>query len=82
MPRSGSTPDQVLEVLVARKHQMLVAGEDGIDAVDPARKNEAFSIMSPGFGVDAGMRQRDDDVGALLLDLRNPGLGRLDDVAG
>jgi hypothetical protein len=28
------------------------------------------------------MGERDDDIGALLLHLRHPGLGRLDDVAG
>ena len=37
--------------------------------------------MSGPAAVDAGVGERDDDVGALFLHLRHPGLGRLDDVA-
>ena len=61
---------------------MLVAGEDGIDAVDAGEEERGVLHHVALLAVDAGMGERDDDVGALFLHLRHPGLGGLDDVAG
>jgi hypothetical protein len=59
---------------------MLVAGEN---ASIPDAGNEERGVLHHValLDVDAGMGERDHDVGALLLDLRHPGLGRFDDVA-
>ena len=62
---------------------MAVAGDDRVDAVDAGQQQrgvlQVFLVLRR---PDAGVRQRDDDFGALLLHLRHPGLGGLDDVAG
>ena len=78
---AGVDAFEFLEILLAGEDQMLVAGEDRIDAVDAGDEERGVLHHVGLLDVDAGMRQRDDDVGALLLHLRHPGLGRLDDVA-
>lgn len=60
---------------------MLVPGEHRVDAVDAGDEERGVLHHVALLHVDAGMRQRNDDVGARLLHLRHPGLGRLDDVA-
>ena len=81
VPFAGVDALQFLEILLAGEHQMLVAGEYRIDAVDAGHEERGVLHHVALLHVDAGMRQRDHDVGALLLDLGHPGLGRLDDVA-
>ena len=60
---------------------MLMAGEDRIDTLNAGDEERGVLHHVALLDVDAGMRERNHDVGALLPDLRHPGLGRLDDVA-
>ena len=60
---------------------MLVAGEDGVDAVDAGNEEGGILHHVTVLHIDAGVRQRDHDVGPLLLHLRHPGFRGLDDVA-
>ena len=60
---------ELLEILLAGEDQMLVAGEDRVDAVDAGDEERGVLHHVALLHVDAGMRQRDHDVGALLLHL-------------
>jgi len=67
----------------SRKIEMAVTGDDGVDARNGGERNgRIFKVFGPVLLADARMGQGDDDVGAVLAHLRNPGFGRLDDVAG
>ena len=74
--------DALDAVEIAREDPVLVAGEDGVDAVHAGEEQRGVFHHLGLDAVDPRMRKRDDDIGAVLLHLRNPGLGRLDDVAG
>ena len=75
-------PRYFLEILRAGKDEMLVAGEDRVDAFDAGEiERGVFHALALAMAIDAGMRKRDDDVGAFLAHLRHPGACRLQDVA-
>ena len=60
-----------LEVLGVGEDEVLVAGEDDVDAVDGGELQRG--VLGAGLGrvgADAGVGERDDDVGAFLLHLR------------
>ena len=79
----GIDPFDAVKAFRPRKDEVLVAGKDRIDTLDPGQIERG--ILHPvGLArtVDAGMRKRDDEVGALLLHDRHPGLGGRDDIAG
>ena len=78
---AGVDAFELLEILLAGEDQMLVAGEHRVDALDAGDEERGVFHHLALLHVDAGMRQRDHDVGALLLHLRHPGLGGFDDVA-
>ena len=73
--------DAIQPLESAREHKMLVTGEDGVNALDAGEEQRCVLHPLRLVGVDAGVRQSDHNIGALLLHLRHPGGGRLDDVA-
>ena len=71
------------EFLAAREGEMLVAGEDHVDAVDLGEMQRRIFLAALAIAArDAGMAQRHHDVGARLLDVRHMFLRRVDDVDG
>ena len=68
--------------LRAGEDEMLVAGEDRVDALDGGEMSEAFSIFLLRRAIDAGMGERDDDIGAFFLHGGTQALAACDDVAG
>ena len=60
---------------------MLVAGEDHVDAGDAGDEQRGVLHHVALLAIDAGVGERDDEIGALFLHHRHPGLGGLDDVA-
>ena len=71
------------EFLAAREDEMLVAGEDHVDAVDLGEMQRRVLLAALAIAArDAGMAQRHHDVGARLLEVRHVLLRRVDDVDG
>ena len=66
-----------------RKHVVVVPRKHGIYALDCGKRHRrvAHEFGMP-RGADAGVRQRDDDIGPLLLHHRDIGPRGFDDVAG
>ena len=62
---------------------MVVAGQDGINSIYGSQRDGGVFHQVHGFGAaDTGMAQRDDDIGARLAHLRDPGIRGLNDIAG
>ena len=72
-----------IDIVGAGEYQMVVACEHDVDAIDGGELERgvfgARDVLTTG---NAGMGERDDDVGALFLHHRDIGLGGFDDVAG
>ena len=69
------------EVLAARKDEMLMAGQDHVDAVDLGEMERGVLLPALTLAAgDAGMAQRHDDVGTGLPEVGHVLLRRLDDV--
>ena len=73
----------VVEFLAAREGEMLVAGEDHVDAVDLGEMQRRVLLAALALAAgDAGMAERHDDVGAGLLEVGHMLVRRIDDVDG
>ena len=69
------------EVLAARKDEMLMAGQDHVDAVDLGEMERGILLPALTLAAgDTGMAQRHDDVGTGLPEVGHVPLRRLDDV--
>ncbi|MNK68144.1 hypothetical protein D3C87_874950 [compost metagenome] len=63
------------------ENEMLVAGEDGVDAFDGSEiKRGVFHALGLALAIDTGMGKGDDDISAFFLHDRNPGFRCLDDI--
>jgi hypothetical protein len=69
-----------LEVLAVGEDEMLMAGEDDVDALDRCKLERGILGAGRLIGGDAGVAEGDDEVGAFRLHLRHVFLRRLDDV--
>jgi len=79
----GVSARHVFEILRTGEDEMLVSGEERVNALDAGEiERGVFHSFALAMAVDPGMGKRNDDVGAIFFHLRHPGAGRLQDVAG
>jgi hypothetical protein len=69
-------------ILGAGEDQVLVAGDDDVDALDGCQLQRGVFSAGNLIGGDAGMGEGDDDIGAFFLHLGHVGGRGFDDIAG